>query len=101
MADFTDMGMEPKWTGICAAWAIILPFRSKMAHEESRLSLMLEEKAVLVRITPISSQMEENRFLNTSNKMGFSFTLNSVALDIYPTPAGSPFISQPANRRDL
>jgi hypothetical protein len=101
MVDFTDMGMEPKWTGICAAWAIIFPFRSKMAQEESRLSLMLEEKAVLVRITPISSQMEENRFLNTSNKMGFSFTFNSFAFGICSSPVGSPFISRPANRSEL
>jgi hypothetical protein len=80
MAAFTDMGIEPKWTGICAAWAIISPSRSKMAQEESRLSLMLGEKAVLFSVTPISSEMEENRFLNTSNKMGFSFTVNSCAV---------------------
>jgi hypothetical protein len=79
MADFTDMGIEPKWTGICAAWAIISPSRSKMAQEESRLSLMLGEKAVLLSVTPISSEIEENRFLNTSNKMGFSFTVYSGA----------------------
>jgi hypothetical protein len=76
MADFTDKGIEPKWTGICAAWAIISPLRSKMAEEESRLSLMLGEKAVLLRVTPISSEIEENRFLNTSNKIGFSFTVH-------------------------
>jgi hypothetical protein len=78
MADFTDMGIEPKWTGICAAWAIISPSRSKMAQEESRLSFMFGEKAVLLSVTPISSEIEENRFLNTSNKMGFSFTIFSL-----------------------
>jgi hypothetical protein len=81
MADFTDMGIEPKWTGMCAAWAIISPSRSKMAQEESRLSLMFGEKAVLLRVTPISSDMEENRFLKTSNKMGFScksFSLRKI-----------------------
>jgi hypothetical protein len=77
-AAFTDMGIEPKWTGMCAAWAIISPSRSKMAQEESRLSLILGEKAVLLRVTPISSEIEENRFLNTSNKMGFSFTIFSL-----------------------
>jgi hypothetical protein len=79
MAAFTDMGIEPRWTGMCAAWAIISPSRSKMAQEESRLSLILGEKAVLLSVTPISSEIEENRFLNTSNKMGFSFTIHSRA----------------------
>jgi hypothetical protein len=73
------MGIEPRWTGMCAAWAIISPSRSKMAQEESRLSLILGEKAVLLSVTPISSEIEENRFLNTSNKMGFSFTIHSRA----------------------
>jgi len=73
------MGIEPKWTGICAAWAIISPSRSNMAQEESRLSLMFGEKAVRLSVTPISSEIEENRFLNTSNKMGFSFTVYSGA----------------------
>jgi hypothetical protein len=82
MADFTDMGIEPKWTGMCAAWAIISPSRSKMAQEESRLSLMLGEKAVLLRVTPISSEMEENRFLKTSNKMGFSFTVCLLSVTV-------------------
>jgi len=50
-----------------------------MAQEESRLSLMFGEKAVRLSVTPISSEIEENRFLNTSNKMGFSFTVYSGA----------------------
>jgi hypothetical protein len=39
----------------------------------------LGEKAVLFRVTPISSEMDENRFLKTSNNIGFSFTVHSRA----------------------
>jgi hypothetical protein len=48
-----------------------------MAQEQSLLSLILGENEVLVRVTPISSEMEENLFLNTSNRMGFTFTASS------------------------
>jgi hypothetical protein len=48
-----------------------------MAQEQSLLSLILGEKEVLVRVTPISSEMEENLFLNTSKRIGFTFTASS------------------------
>jgi hypothetical protein len=34
---------------------------------------MFGEKAVRVRATPISSEMEAKRFLKTSNRMGLTF----------------------------
>jgi hypothetical protein len=48
-----------------------------MAQEQSLLSLILGEKEVLVRVTPISSEMDENLFLNTSSNMGLTFTPSS------------------------
>jgi hypothetical protein len=54
------------------------PSLLKMAQEQSLLSLILGEKEVLVRVTPISSEMEENRFLKTSNIMGLTFTASSL-----------------------
>jgi hypothetical protein len=39
--------------------------------------LILGEKEVLVRVTPISSEMDENLFLNTSSNMGLTFTPSS------------------------
>ena len=42
----TDSGIAPRCTGMCAACATICPAGSKTAHEKSRRSLMLGEKAV-------------------------------------------------------
>ena len=39
----TERGMDPRWTGMCAAWATIFPSASKRAQEKSRRSLMLGE----------------------------------------------------------
>ena len=63
---------------MCAAWATISPSLLKTAHEKSLLSLILGENAVLFSVTPISSEMEENLFLNTSNKIGLTFTIQRL-----------------------
>jgi predicted CDP-diglyceride synthetase/phosphatidate cytidylyltransferase len=55
------------------------PSLLKMAQEQSLLSLILGEKDVLVRVTPISSEIDENLFLNTSSRIGFTFMLSSFA----------------------
>ncbi len=39
----TASGIAPRWTGMCSAWATILPLASKSAVEQSRRSLMFEE----------------------------------------------------------
>ena len=39
----TASGIAPRWTGMCSAWATILPSASKSAVEQSRRSLMFEE----------------------------------------------------------
>ena len=53
------------------------PSLLNMAQEQSLLSLILGENEVRVRVTPISSEMEDNLFLNTSNRIGFTFTASS------------------------
>ena len=59
------------------------PSLLKIAQEQSRLSLILGEKEVLVRVTPISSEMEENRFLNTSKRIGLTFKTSSSGKIFY------------------
>ena len=39
----TDAGIDPRWTGMCSAWASISPDGTKIAAEQSALSLMLGE----------------------------------------------------------
>ena len=60
------IGIEPKCTGMWAAWATSSPLASKMAQEKSLLSFMLGEKEERVRIIPISSAMELKSLLKTS-----------------------------------
>ena len=69
-AALTDAGMAPKCTGTWAAWATIWPWGSNMAQEKSRRSLILGEYDVRCKATPISSDTEMNRLLNTSRLIG-------------------------------
>ncbi len=62
--------MDPRCTGICGALAMRLPSWSKSAHEKSRRSLILTEKAVLERVAPICSAMDIKRLLKISSITG-------------------------------
>ena len=73
MIVFTDSPIEPRWTGMCGAFAIRLPCASNNAHEKSSRSLMLTEYAVLASVTPICSAIAMNRLLNTSSNTGSAF----------------------------
>ena len=43
IAAATDAGIEPRWTGMCSAWATIRPSGSNSAVEQSTRSLMFGE----------------------------------------------------------
>ncbi len=68
----TDRGMEPRCTGMWAAWASMFPAASNTAQEKSRRSLILGEYPVRMSVDPISSAMEAKRCRNTSRRMGFT-----------------------------
>ncbi len=56
----TEAGMEPRWTGMCSAWASISPDGMNTAAEQSARSLMLGEYAVRRSTIPISSATEDD-----------------------------------------
>ena len=62
--------IEPRWIGICGAFATSIPSGSKIAQEKSSRSLMLTEYAVFSRVRPICSAIDMNRLLKTSSITG-------------------------------
>src|SRR5262249_56016626 len=64
-------GVEPRCTGMCAAWATSRPAPSKSAHEKSRRSLMFGERPVRPSTTPISSATPASRWCAISRSIAF------------------------------
>src|SRR2546425_12166600 len=87
------MGIEPRWTGMCSAWAIILPSARNTAQLASILSLMFGEYAVRRRAIPISSGMNVTVFCRISSSAG----LRSRPLQ-FKDPVAQD--SEPPSRRD-
>ena len=70
MIDCTDSDIDPRWTGICGAFATSSPSGSKMAQEKSSRSLMFTEDAVAARVAPICSAADMYMLLKTSSSTG-------------------------------
>src|ERR687898_2767678 len=68
-------GIAPRCTGMCSAWATILPWASKSAVEQSRLSFMFEEYEPLMRTAPISSAMPDRALAKTERVTGSSLAI--------------------------
>src|SRR5437867_3994724 len=66
------MGIEPRWTGMCSAWAIIRPSARNRAQLASILSLMFGEYAVRRRAIPISSGTKATAFWRISSSAGLT-----------------------------
>ena len=62
--------IEPRWMGMCGAFATSMPSGSKIAQEKSSRSLMLTEYAVFSSVSPICSAIDMNRLLKTSSITG-------------------------------
>ena len=66
----TDAGIEPRWTGMCSAWARSRPDGSNTAAEQSARSLMFGLKAARWRTAPISSAIPDSLAISTWNAAG-------------------------------
>ena len=62
--------IEPRWMGMCGAFATSMPSGSKIAQEKSSRSLMLTEYAVFSSVRPICSAIDMNLLLKTSSITG-------------------------------
>src|SRR5437867_6591034 len=87
------MGIEPRWTGMCSAWAIIRPSARNRAQLASILSLMFGEYAVRRRAIPISSGTKATAFCRISS----SAALRSDLLQLEDPVAED---AEPPSRRD-
>src|SRR5690606_11248940 len=65
----TTPSREPRWMGICSAWAMTRPRASNRAVEQSRRSLMLGEKALRMRVWPMFSAIDSKALPMTSKVM--------------------------------
>ncbi len=70
MAACTDAGIEPRWTGMCSAWATMRACASNTAVEQSIRSLMLGEDAVRRSAAPASSATPTSALRTTSRVIG-------------------------------
>src|SRR3989449_2297481 len=70
IAASTATGIEPRWTGMCSAWATMRPSASKSAQLALIRSLMFGEYAVRRSATPISSGMNDNPVCRISRSAG-------------------------------
>src|SRR2546428_7364952 len=86
-------GIEPRWTGMCSACAIILPSSRNRAQLASILSLMFGEYAVRRRAIPISSGTKATAFWRISS----SAALTSPHLNLDDAVAED---AEPPLRRD-
>src|SRR5215211_5134432 len=91
----TASGIAPRWTGMCSAWATMLPSASKSAVEQSRLSLIFEEQEPRIRTAPISSAIPARALARTESVTGSSlpivFFQHERAYTIYHTPPRWPY----------
>ena len=83
----TASGIAPRWTGMCSAWTIMRPARSKSAVEQSRRSLMFEEKAERISTAPISSAIARSELPITCSSTGITSCRSSTSV---PDPSVSP-----------
>ena len=83
----TASGIAPRWTGMCSAWTIMRPARSKSAVEQSRRSLMFEENAERTSTAPISSAIARSELPITCSSTGITGCRSRTSV---PEPSVSP-----------
>mmetsp|Transcript_42976 Transcript_42976/g.102241 ORF Transcript_42976/g.102241 Transcript_42976/m.102241 type:complete len:219 (-) Transcript_42976:1321-1977(-) len=82
--------MEPRWTGMCGAFATRPPLSSNSAHEKSRRSLMLVEIDVRWRVRPICSAIDMKRCWNIDSCTASTWVDKTVASSAWTVIRTSP-----------
>ncbi len=99
MTAATASGMAPRWTGMCSAWTIMRPARSKSAVEQSRRSLMFEENAERTSAAPISSAIARSELPITWSSTGITSSAPGRACPTRWSPPPSRLRSSRSRRR--